>query len=210
MKLQENLKRSFIGGLILLGPFILTIVIIKLFLNSTSGLTEIVVQLTGLGKYTGQSTLIGQLIVLFSSAVFVTLTGLVARSKTGKTILGGFGRLVNIVPMYRTLYFSLKHLANSLVENKSHYENTVVVEYPHEGIYRVGFTTSKTQSEIQSLEESNLLNVFLPNSPNPTAGIMVILPEERIHEVDMTVREGFKLVMTTGISNKKVEKMIEH
>jgi len=72
----------------------------------------------------------------------------------------------------------------------------------------LGFTTSEAAEEIQQVDDRKLLNVFMPNSPNPTAGIMAILPEERIHDVDLTVREAFKLVMTTGISNEKVEKAL--
>lgn len=208
MVLEEKLKDSFIGGLILLTPLILTLVIIKVFLGWTSGLTDIIVQVFGIGQFVGQDMLAGQLIVLAASTVLIILTGTVARSAKGRKVLGGFGRLVNLVPMYRTLYFSLKHFANSLVENKSHYENAVVVEYPQRGIYRLGFTTSKSQKEIQEVDDRDLLNVFIPNSPNPTGGIMAILPEQRISDIDLSVREAFKLVMTTGISNEKVDKVI--
>lgn len=208
MSFQEKLKDSFISGLILLTPLILTVVIIKFFLNWTAGLTDVLVKLFGVGKYVGQDMLAGQLIVLAASSVFIVVTGITARSYRGRKVLGGFGRLVNLVPMYRTLYFSLKNFANALVENRSHYENAVVVEYPERGIYRVGFTTSETQEEIQKIDNRQLTNVFLPNSPNPTGGQMAILPKDRIYDIDLSVREAFKLVMTTGISNEKVEKVL--
>lgn len=208
MGFQEKLKNSFISGLILLTPLILTVVIIKVFLGWTEGLTDVLVQVFGIGKYVGYDMLAGQLIVLTASAVFIVVAGIAARSYTGRKVLGEFGRLVNLVPMYRTLYFSLKHFANALVENRSHYENAVIVEYPERGIYRVGFTTSKTQEEIQEIDNRQLMNVFMPNSPNPTGGQMAILPEDRIHDVDLSVRDAFKLVMTTGISNDKVEKVL--
>jgi uncharacterized membrane protein len=208
MELQEKLKDSFISGLILLTPLILTVVIIKFFLNWTAGITDIVVHLFGIGQYVGNDMLAGQIIVLTASAIFIVLAGIVARSYRGRKVLGGFGRLVNLVPMYRTLYFSLKHFANALVENKSHYENAVIVEYPERGIYRVGFTTSKTQKEIQEVDDRLLMNVFMPNSPNPTGGQMAILPEDRIQNIDLSVKEAFKLVMTTGISNEKVDNVL--
>ena len=208
MNLDEKLKDSFISGLILLTPLILTFIIIKFFLNSTSGLTGVVVEVFGIGKYVGQDMLAGQIIVLTGSAIFIVIAGVAARSYAGRKVLGGFGRLVNLVPMYRTLYFSLKHFANALVENRSHYENAVVVEYPERGIYRIGFTTSKTQEEIQKIDNRELMNVFMPNSPNPTGGQMAILPKDRINDVDLSVREAFKLLMTTGISNEKVENVL--
>ena len=186
----------------------LTFIIIKFFLNSTSGLTGVVVEVFGIGKYVGQDMLAGQIIVLTGSAIFIVIAGVAARSYAGRKVLGGFGRLVNLVPMYRTLYFSLKHFANALVENRSHYENAVVVEYPERGIYRIGFTTSKTQEEIQKIDNRELMNVFMPNSPNPTGGQMAILPKDRINDVDLSVREAFKLLMTTGISNEKVENVL--
>lgn len=205
---QEKLKDSFISGLILLTPFILTVVVIKLFLGWTSGLTDLVVQTFEIGRYTGQDVLVGQLLVLSASAVLITLTGAIVRSSPGKKAFGEFGRLVNIVPLYRTLYFSFRHFTNALVENRSHYKNAVVVEYPEKDIYRIGFTTSKSREEVQQIDDRALLNIFIPNSPNPTAGVMAIMPEERVHKVDLSVREAFKLVMTTGISNEKVEKII--
>jgi len=208
MGLQDKLKESFIGGLILLTPLILTIIIIKIFLGWTGGLTDSLVNAFGIGQYIGHNVLAGQLIVLAGSSIFIVIIGTIGRSKNGRNILGGFGKLVNLVPLYRTLYFSLKHFATALVENKSHYEKAVIVEHPQKGIYRLGFTTSEAAEEIQQVDDRKLLNVFMPNSPNPTAGIMAILPEERIHDVDLTVREAFKLVMTTGISNEKVEKAL--
>ena len=208
MQLKKDLKNSFLGGLVLLAPFILTLLMIKFLLDWTSGITDILIQVLNINQYTGQSGLAGQIIVLIGSAFLITVIGLVAKSKIGKSLMGDFGRLVNIVPLYRNVYLSLRHFANSLVENKSKYEKTVIAEYPQKGIYRVGFTTSQTQIEIQEIDERNLLNVFMPNSPNPTGGIMAILPEERVHEVDLSVKEGFKLVMTTGISDEKVNELI--
>ncbi|MFB6144015.1 MAG: DUF502 domain-containing protein [Candidatus Nanohaloarchaea archaeon] len=208
MGLSDSFKRSFIGGLILLTPLIVSFLVIKLFLDWTSGLTSIVVNLLELGRFTGQDMLLGQLIVLAGSTVVITIVGFVARSRNGRKLLGGFGRMVNLVPMYRTLYFSIKHLANSLVENRSQYKNAVVVEHPDKGVYRLGFTTSKTRSELQVADDQELLNVFIPNSPNPTGGIMALIPEERVHKVDLSVKEAFKTVMTTGISNDKIDNII--
>lgn len=208
MSFTEKLKNNFIGGLILLTPLIMTVAIIDLFLNWTGGITNFIVQLFGIGKYVGHDMMAGQAIVLAASGMIIVTVGLIAKSPAGRKFLGGFGKLVNLVPLYRTLYFSLKHFATAIVENRSHYENAVVVEHPHEGIYRLGFTTSKSSDEIQKVDDKELINVFLPNSPNPTAGLMAILPKDRIYNVDITVREAFKLIMTTGISNREVETVL--
>jgi uncharacterized membrane protein len=149
-----------------------------------------------------------QILVLLVMAVIVTGIGVFGKSRTGKKTLGGFGKLVNIVPIYRSLYHGIKHISSALVEKQTGYNRPVLAEYPSEDIYRIGFVTSECRPEIDEAAGEELINVYIPNSPTPTTGATVMMPQEKLREVDMTVKEAFKLVVTTGISNKKIENIM--
>lgn len=207
--LKEKLKNDFMAGLILLAPLILTILIINTFLGWTSFLVNPVLEVTRLGAYTDNNVFVARLIVLAMGAVFVVLAGTSARTRGGKKLLGGFGRLVNVVPLFRTVYFSIKHFADSIVENQSKYKKAVLVEYPNPDTYRIGFLTASTPENISEPTGKELKNVFMPNSPNPTGGMLVMVPEEKIYDVDLTIKEAFKTVMTTGIRKEEADEIME-
>ena len=208
MSLIEHLKDSFLSGLVLLTPLIATFVIIGFVLGWTSGLTGLFIDFFDLTSVTFRFRAAAQILVLAVLATAVTGVGVFAKSRTGKKALGGFGKLVNIVPIYRSLYHGIKHVSSALVEKKTGYNRPVLAEYPSEDIYRIGFITSESRGEIQKAAGEEVVNVYIPNSPTPTTGATVMMPRDKIEELDMTVKEAFKLVVTTGISNKKIESIM--
>lgn len=209
MDLKEKLKNNFMAGLILLAPLIITILVINTFLGWTSFLVNPILDLTKLGSYTDNNIFIARIIVLLMGATLVAVVGTVARTRAGRKMLGGFGRLVNIVPLFRTIYFSIKHFADSIVENQSKYKEAVLVEYPSKDTYRIGFLTAHTPERISQETGSDLKNIFMPNSPNPTGGMLVMMPDEKIYEIDLTIKEAFKTVMTTGISKDEADEIMD-
>lgn len=208
MNLKEGFKDSFLSGLVLLAPLIATIAIISFLLSWTSGFTGLFIDWFDLTSVTFKMKVAAQILVLFLLAAAVAVVGKFSKSRMGRKTLGGFGRLVNIVPVYRSLYHGIKHLANSLAENQSSYRKVVLAEYPSEGIYRLGFITSESSDEIEDAAGKELVNVYLPNSPTPTAGITAMMPSEKLHEVDMSVKKAFKMLVTTGVSSEKMDEII--
>jgi len=205
---SERAKDFFLSGLVLLTPLIISLIVISFLFGWTSGVTNIVVEYLNLTSITFELLVIAQALVLIGLSIFILLIGAFSKSKFGKYTLGSFGRLVNIVPVYRSLYYSIRNLANSITENKSSYKEAVLVEYPMEKTYRIGFVTSPSGKIIEDAADEELVNVYLPNSPNPTNGITVMLPDEKINELEMTVKQGFKLLITTGVSNEKIEEIM--
>lgn len=203
--MKEKIKDGFIGGLILLTPLIVTYIVIKTVLDWTSMLFQPVSSFFQLGMYFGNMPFLTNLFLLGVGAGIVTFVGLLASTRRGNLFLGEFGKLVKLVPLVRGLYFSLRNFSTSVVDNRGHYDRSVLVEYPREGVYRLGFVTSESNEKIQDVDERNLINVLILNTPNPTGGLLAIIPEENIHEVDMSVRESMKFLMTSGISGMEEE-----
>ncbi|MFB6100728.1 MAG: DUF502 domain-containing protein [Candidatus Nanohalobium sp.] len=208
MSLKESFKDSFLSGLVLLTPLIATAVIISFLLGWTSGLTGLFIDYFDLSSLTFRLRVAAQVLVLLVMAGAVAVIGKFSRSRTGRKTLGGFGKIVNIVPVYRSLYHGIKHLANSLAENQSSYRKAVLAEYPSEDIYRIGFITSESSDEIEEAAGEKLVNVYLPNSPTPTAGVTAMMPRGKLHELDMSVKKAFKLLVTTGVSSEKMDEIM--
>lgn len=104
------------------------------------------------------------------------------------------------IPVVRPFYSGLKQvLAAVFSDKKSAFTKVVLVEYPHKGMWRIAFKTGDTVGEVGALAETKMINVFVPATPNPTAGFLLFVPEDDIIELDMPVKEGIKYVISAGI-----------
>ena len=201
MKLVKTLKASFVAGLILLTPLAVTLYVLRLVVNWSLQFVNPVVQGTRLTQYTGNVEAAAQLVAAASIVIGITVLGYLAQRSVGKQLFGSVGRVVNVVPLVSTVYGSVRQVANSLVERKTSYDGVVLVEYPREGIYSIGLVTGQSPQAAAAHVGQEVYNVFLPNSPNPTAGRLVLLPEDELHELDMSVRQGMRLIVTTGMND---------
>ncbi len=140
---------------------------------------------------------VGVIIVL----ILVTLIGALVTNFAGRFLVRFFGeRLVARVPVVRTVYGVLKQIFDAVLEQSANaFREVVLIEYPRRGIWVIGFITSKTRGEVQRVMEDDMVNVFLPTTPNPTSGFLLFVPRKDCISLDMTVEEGVKLVISGGI-----------
>lgn len=120
-------------------------------------------------------------------------------------MIGDFGRIANIIPVFRTIYFAVRQVADGLTEKDSRFKKVVLVEFPRKGVYSLGFITGEPPEEVEEKAGENLYSVFLPNSPNPTGGAFRMFSEQEVQELEMSVRKALRLTMTTGITSEKSE-----
>lgn len=106
-----------------------------------------------------------------------------------------------------TIHSSVRQVATALVSGESQYESVVLVEYPREGLYSIGLVTAEGIEDVDAVTGVQSVSVFLPNSPNPTAGRLVMVPEDQIHQTDMSVRQGMRMIVTTGIGMDEPDAM---
>lgn len=142
--------------------------------------------------------------------VVILLAGVVARHLFGHEFVRIGERLLARVPVARSLYGGVKQLFEALVNSSNstaRFNRVVLIEYPRKQLYALAFTTGETRGPIaQALPHDELLNCFVPTTPNPTSGFYLVIPESECHPVDLSVEEAFKLVMSAGLVAPEDEK----
>lgn len=207
MRVSAVIKNSFVAGLLLITPLVVTAYVLKLLVNWSFQFVNPVVQSTRLTQYTANIEAVAQLVAAVLIVTSITLLGYLAQKNVGKQLFGNIGRIVNVIPLVSTIYGSVRQVANSIVDRDTAYEGVVLVEYPREGLYSIGLVTGESPPAVEALADQAVYNVFLPNSPNPTGGRLVLLPEDQVHELDMSVRRGMRLVITTGMNGEEAEEL---
>lgn len=191
----SHFRLSFIAGLLVIGPLSLTgWILLKLFVFF-DGAIKI------LPMAWQPETLFGRDIPglgIVLSLVFVYLCGVGTRAYAGRQLVSFFEGVLDRVPVINTVYQSIKQLMSTLFsEQATHFRDVVLVEYPRKGIYCFAFLTN--DSQYLEVSGQTLLSIFLPSTPNPTTGFYLLLPSQDVWNVDLTVEEAFKLIMSAGI-----------
>ena len=141
--------------------------------------------------------LVGMLFTFF----VIILLGVVARHLLGGEFVRAWERLLGRVPVARNIYSGVKQLFDAIFSpgQRSRFNRVVLVEYPRKGIYALAFTTGPARGVVQEATEKQMINCFLPTTPNPTSGFYLLVPEDEIVEANMSVEDAFKLVMSAGL-----------
>ncbi|WP_416838537.1 DUF502 domain-containing protein [Haloferax sp. DFSO52] len=205
MDVLARLRSSFVTGLILVAPLAVTVFVLQFLFNRiTAALRPLVREITPFLaealNYSGDITLISQILAALIIAVTIALIGYLASMSLGQRLFGSFERGVGLLPLVRTIYFGVRQVSESLTEPTAGYDRVVLVEFPREGLFSIGFVTNEAPASVSKATDENLYTVFVPNSPNPTAGALVMLSGDEIRELDMPVRRGLRLLVTTGLS----------
>jgi len=209
MSLSGRLRASFVTGLLLVTPLAVTLFILQFVFVRTTRLLNPVVRATRLTSYTGNVEIVAQLLAAVLLALGITALGYLASWRLGKRLFGGVERAIRLVPLVRTVYFGVRQVSESLAQRTAGYDAVALVEFPREGVYAIGFVTNEAPRSTRRATNEDLYTVFLPNSPNPTAGTLTLVPDDDIYEVDMSVRRGLRLLVTTGLSVDDVDDLPE-
>jgi len=201
----QRVKDSFVAGLILVAPLAITVYILRILVNWSLQFINPLVAGTRLADYTGNVEVLAQVVAVLIIVAALTVIGALAQWSVGRHLFGNLGKTVNFIPLVSTIYAAIKQTATSLVDRDTEYESVVLVEYPREDIYSIGLVTSEGREAIDDVVGDQAYSVFLPNSPNPTAGRLVMVPASQIHETDMSVRQGMRMIVTTGIGDNEAE-----
>ena len=194
----RRLRNYFLTGIIVAAPIGITIwlslQIVEIIDNSVTGLVP--------DRFHPENYLsvgipgIGVLILL----VGLTLIGFVTANFLGRTLLGFGERFVDRMPVVRSIYGALKQIFETvLAQSSTSFREVVLVEYPRKGVWALAFVTSTTRGEVQNLVEDEVVNVFLPTTPNPTSGFLLFVPRRDLVVLHMTVEGGIKMVISGGL-----------
>lgn len=205
MGLSETVRRSLIAGIVLVAPLVVTYVAFRFIFGWLRGLLNPIIQNTGLIELAGNVEIAAEIAALLILLGIVALLGYLAQRSVGAWVFGLFDRAIGLIPMVSVIYGSVRQVSDALMQQQSRYENVVVVEYPREGIYALGFITSESPESVTTAIGEPAYNVYLPNSPNPTQGHFALVPTSQVREVDMSVSRSIRLLVTTGIAEEEEE-----
>tara|TARA_B100000745_G_scaffold76745_1_gene46450 strand:+ start:336 stop:950 length:615 start_codon:yes stop_codon:yes gene_type:complete len=137
------------------------------------------------------------------SLFLITFIGWLSLSFLGKKFLNIFNHLLKKIPILRTIYSAIGQMTETFTKNDENKKNVVLVEYPRKGSWAVGFATKENSGQISDKTKRELINVFIPTTPNPTSGFLLMFPKEDIIYLDLTFEEASKFIVSAGTSDVK-------
>ena len=191
------IKRYFFTGLLISAPIGATIYITIFIVEFIAGLVPQRFNPNGLlPEIIGYEIPGLELIIAFLSFILI---GLIFSTLFGKAILGYFDNLITRIPFAGNVYKAIKQITETFSNADAAYQKVVLIEYPRKDIYAIGFMTGETKGEIKDRKKIDMVNVFVPTTPNPTSGFLLFLPKEDAVELDMSVEDAIKLVVSAGM-----------
>ena len=136
-----------------------------------------------------------------TAVILITLIGWLSLSFLGKKLLGLFNNILKKIPILRTIYSAILQMTETFTKTDKEKKNVVLVEYPRKGSWAVGFATKENSGEITRKTNKKLINVFVPTTPNPTSGFLLMFPEDEVIYLDLTFEEASKFIVSAGTSN---------
>jgi uncharacterized membrane protein len=192
-----RLRNYFFTGVIVLIPIGFTLYLSKFLINFS---TKLVPQGLNPNTYLPYS-IPGIEIIL--SIIFITIVGGLSLSFLGKKFLQIIDDLFKRIPILRTIYSAIAQMTESFRNQEGNKKSVVLLEYPRKGSWAVGFATKENVGEIKTKLNINLVNVFVPTTPNPTSGFLLMIPKDDLIYLDMTFEEASKFIVSAGTSSQK-------
>lgn len=199
-----SLQGNFLTGLAVILPAVLSLAIITWLFGTVANFTDRLLfflphDLTHAAGGTGPIHWYWSLVALALAVLLVALLGRLTRNYLGRQ----FVRLVDLamlrVPLLNKIYGAIKQVNEAIATNsKTAFRTVVMIQYPRAGVYSIGFITSEQHQEAQARTRENVVCVFVPTTPNPTSGFLVLVPEDQITKLDMSVAEGIKYIISLG------------
>tara|TARA_B100001029_G_scaffold60277_1_gene48720 strand:+ start:374 stop:1000 length:627 start_codon:yes stop_codon:yes gene_type:complete len=190
-----RLRNYFITGIVVLVPIGITLYLTKFFISVSSKLIPY-----NLNPNNYLPFAIPGLEILLS-VLFITIIGGISLSFIGKRILKFVNDLFKRIPILRTIYSAIGQMTESFAPNNNNNKKSVVlIQYPRKGSWAVGFATKDNKGEISKKTNADLVNVFVPTTPNPTSGFLLMFPKDEVIYLDMTFEEASKFIVSAGTS----------
>jgi uncharacterized membrane protein len=196
-RLRTSLKNYFLTGLLVILPVFITLYVIWSLIRGMDAILKYIP-----AKYLPETYLhiyipgLGLILVI----ILVFVIGLLTRNFVGRKIVQLGENIVDRIPLVRVLYAGVKQLLETLfLQRTDAFKRVALIEYPRRGAYVIGFITGESKGEIQNKTDKNMINVFVPTTPNPTSGFYILIPEDELIILNMSVEDAFKLIISGGI-----------
>jgi len=200
----KRLRNYFISGLLFWVPLALTVLVIKFFLELINNLIP--------QKYLPEAifnldtTIPGSGIILV--LIVILITGVLVTNILGRKLVALWEKVLNKIPGFRNIYNVLKKVSDTVFNTSTEsFRKAFLIQYPSKGIWVIAFQSGHYTDDAESIIGEEIINLFVPTTPNPTSGFFVMMEKKDAFELDMSVEEAFKLVISAGVVTPKSVKI---
>ena len=193
---MKRLRNYFISGLLFWIPLSLSVIVIKFFLELIDSFIP--------QKYLPESifnldtTIPGSGIILV--LLVILITGVMVTNILGRKVVALWERILNKIPGFRNIYNVLKKVSDTVFNTSTEsFRKAFLIQYPSKGIWVIAFQSGNYRGEAESIIGEEIMNLFVPTTPNPTSGFFILIAKKDAFELDMSVEEAFKLVISAGV-----------
>jgi uncharacterized membrane protein len=197
----KSARTAFLAGVILLAPLSITLLVFSWLVENIGGRfrSYFFFYLPNTLLDRANLVLLWNVLATVLVLILVTLLGYLSRYFIGRSIILIAERIVRTVPFVNSVYTTVKQIADTFsLQKRAVFQKVVLVEFPRSGSFALGFLTNRAKGEIQERTNEELLCVFLPTTPNPTSGFLLMFSANEVTELDMSVAEGMKVIISGG------------
>lgn len=197
-------RGNFLTGLAVLFPAVVTFAVIKWLFGTIASLTDLLLffvpeSLTHQDGGKGPMHWYWSLAAFLLAIALVSVAGLLTRYYLGKRVIEWFDSMMLRVPLLNKIYGTIKQVNEAFSSGKkTSFKTVVLVEFPREGMQSIGFLTSEQHDEIQTKTKEKVVCVFVPTTPNPTSGFLILVPEAKVTKLEMSVADAIKYIISLG------------
>ena len=196
LKLLTRLRNYLISGLLFWIPLILTIIVIKFFLEFINSLVP--QEYLPEAIFNLDTSIPGSGIILLF--LIILITGILVTNILGRRLVALWEKLLNRIPGFRNIYNILKKVSDTVLNTSSQsFKKAFLIQYPSKGIWVIAFHSGDYRGEAESIIGEETINLFVPTTPNPTSGFFILIPKKDAFELDISVEDAFKPVISAGV-----------
>ena len=193
---MKRLRNYFISGLLFWIPLALSVLVIKFFLEVVNNLVP--KRLLPESLLNLDTTIPGSGIILV--ILIILITGALVTNILGRKLVDLWERALNKIPGFRNIYNALKKISSTVLNTSSDsFRKAYLIQYPSKGIWVIAFQSGDYEGEVKNIIGGEIINLFVPTTPNPTSGFFIMMPKKDAYELQMSVEEAFKLVISAGV-----------
>ncbi len=202
--LSAHFRKNFVTGLLVLAPVWITVYLVLIVVRALGGfvspyLRTLAGSLPAPEQWLGVISWLADVVGFLITIVLIALVGALVRRVVGRRLFHFFERLVTRIPVIRAIYEGVTKFIQTVFADRASFQRVVAIRFPNDYTWSIGFVTSTRSWQLPERNATVLLSVFVPHTPNPTSGFTVIIRPEYAVDLDLTVDEAIKLVMSGGV-----------
>ena len=193
--LFSKIRNNFIAGIVVLIPIGITLYLTLFFVRVSGNIIPKEINPNNYLPFNVPG------VEIFIALIFITLIGWISLSFLGKKFFELFNNILKRIPILRTIYSAIGQMTESFTKTDNKQKSVVLLEYPRKGIWAVGFATKENQGIIKDKVKEEIINVFVPTTPNPTSGFLLMVPKKDLIYLDVSFEQASKFIVSAGTTN---------